>query len=121
MRANTPGRKFSTNTSLRAISFASTARPSSCRRFRVSDRLLRLNAAKYQLMPPRIAPWLRTGSPAPGLSILTTSAPISASSIVQNGPAKMRVRSTTRIPVSGINNSPCSLLAASLYWDPRQS
>src|SRR5207302_6411928 len=39
-------------------------------------------------------------SPSRG-SILITSAPKSPSSIVQNGPARNRVRSTTRTPSSG--------------------
>src|SRR5947209_17157522 len=37
----------------------------------------------------------------PGVSTLITSAPISASTPVQNGPARMRVRSTARIPDNG--------------------
>ena len=36
-----------------------------------------------------------------GVSILTTSAPMSASSMVENGPESTRVRSTTRMPVRG--------------------
>src|SRR5207248_11095996 len=77
------------------------ALPSSLRRLSESERLLRLNPAKYQERPSLIAPCCRSGSPVSGVSTLTTSAPISASIIVQNGPARMRVRSTTLIPESG--------------------
>src|SRR5438270_8653157 len=58
--AITPGRKFSTSTSLVAISRAKTALPSSLRRFSDSERLLRLNAAKYQERPSFMTPcWRR--------------------------------------------------------------
>ena len=99
--AKTPGRKFSTKTSLAPISRASTALPSPVRRLSESERLLRLKAAKYHESPSRMTPCARSGSPTPGVSTLTISAPMSASIIVQNGPARMRVRSTTRIPDSG--------------------
>src|SRR5882724_4004336 len=46
-------------------------------------------------------PQPRVSSPVPGGSILITSAPMSPSIMVQSGPARMRVRSTTRIPASG--------------------
>src|SRR3954454_7923123 len=46
-------------------------------------------------------PQPRVSSPCAGSSILSTSAPMSPSIIVQNGPATTRVRSTTRIPSSG--------------------
>ena len=46
-------------------------------------------------------PYRRVSSPPLGFSILITSAPISASSIVQNGPANIWLKSTTRIPASG--------------------
>src|SRR5207237_400159 len=44
---------------------------------------------------------LRVSSPLPGSSILMTSAPMSARIIEQNGPARTRVRSRTRMPLSG--------------------
>src|SRR3954468_18988860 len=84
---------------------ASTALPSWLRRFSDSERLLRLKAAKYQESPSLTTPCCRKGSPAPGGSTLITSAPISASIIVQNGPARMRVRSTTLIPDNGTDSS----------------
>ena len=40
-------------------------------------------------------------SPVAGFSILTTSAPISARTCVQSGPAMMREKSTTLVPRSG--------------------
>src|SRR5690242_11535487 len=43
----------------------------------------------------------RVSSPAPGRSILITSAPRSASICAQVGPARTRVRSNTRRPRSG--------------------
>src|SRR5262245_50667794 len=43
----------------------------------------------------------RDESPRPGRSILTTSTPMSARIIAQNGPAMCSVRSTARRPVSG--------------------
>src|SRR4051794_18743523 len=43
----------------------------------------------------------RVSSPEPGSSILMTSAPMSPSSIVQNGPASTRVRSMTFSPSRG--------------------
>src|SRR6266850_355974 len=45
-------------------------------------------------------PQLRVSSPLPGGSTLMTSAPISPSIMVHNGPARMRVRSSTRTPAS---------------------
>ena len=65
-------------------------------------RLLRLmprNAADSPLMNG--GPMRRESSP-PGFSTLTTSAPMSASSIVQNGPAITCVQSRMVTPSSGI-------------------
>ena len=65
-------------------------------------RLPRLMPAKYALSPDgKNGPNARASSPTPGRSIFTTSAPRSASNIVQYGPAKTRVRSRTLIPASG--------------------
>jgi hypothetical protein len=59
-------------------------RPSSCLRFSVSDRLPRLTERKYVLSPSTNGgPQPRVSSPLPGSSILTTSAPASASAMVQ--------------------------------------
>src|SRR5882672_8321074 len=46
-------------------------------------------------------PQPRASSPAPGRSILITSAPRSASVWVATGPASTRVRSSTRMPLNG--------------------
>src|SRR5262245_44877289 len=97
---STPGRKFSTSTSARSSSRDSTALPSSLRRSRTTERLLRLKLAKYQESPLTTSPWPRTVSPC-AVSILTTSAPMSARSMVENGPDSTRVRSITRMPVRG--------------------
>ena len=43
---------------------------------------------------------MRVSSPAPGRSILITSAPRSPSSWVQLGPARILVKSSTRMPAS---------------------
>src|SRR5215475_13734627 len=82
------------------------ALPSSAWRSSVIDRLFRLNCAKYHESPSTSTPCRRTGSPSPGGSILITSAPMSASSMLQNGPARIRVRSTTRTPESGKGDPP---------------
>src|SRR5215472_8501557 len=77
------------------------ALPSSVRRSSVIERLFRLNWAKYHERPWTTTPTPRMGSPSPGGSILTTSAPMSARSMLQKGPARILVRSTTRMPESG--------------------
>src|SRR5262249_54898079 len=53
------------------------------------------------LVPGEWGPQLRVSSPLPGGSTLITSAPMSPSIMVESGPARMRVRSMTRIPASG--------------------
>src|SRR5213080_4405563 len=81
----------------RASSNTSRA-PSGCWRSTVIPRLFRLIAANVALMPsPRHA---RRSSPRPGRSTLTTSAPRSAMSVAQYGPAMTRERSRTWIPSS---------------------
>jgi hypothetical protein len=68
----------------------------------VSERLLRLMPRKYAASPAtKGGPQPRVSSPLSGGSTLITSAPMSPSIMVQSGPARMRVRSTTRIPASG--------------------
>src|ERR1051326_1940058 len=53
-------------------------------------------------MPPiKGGPHCRLSSPNGGGSILTTSAPISASSVVQTGPERIRERSTIKRSSSG--------------------
>src|SRR5688572_15730866 len=69
---------------------------------RVSERLLRLIPRKYadSLPAAKGGPHVRVSSPAPGGSTLITSAPMSPSICVHNGPASIRVRSSTRSPSS---------------------
>src|SRR5262245_22363720 len=58
---------------------------------------------KYVLMPPRKGgPHCRLSSPSGGGSIFSTSAPMSARSIVHTGPDRMRERSTTNTSSSGL-------------------
>ena len=100
MSERMPGRKFSTRTSAVSKRRDSMFLSSLSYRFSTTDFLFRLNWAKYQLSPLTMAPCWRTGSPR-GPSILITSAPRSARSWVQKGPARIRVRSITRRPLSG--------------------
>src|SRR5215510_6125104 len=101
-RSIVPGRKFSTTTSLRRASFRRISRPSGALRLSVTLFLPRLTDMKYVASPATKGGHFRVSSPLPGSSILTTSAPMSASIIVQNGPARTRVRSSTRTPSSGL-------------------
>ena len=72
------------------------SRPSGSRKFRLRLRLLRLKVVNWVLSPPaQKGSQERISSPRSGSSILTTSAPISPRSIVQKGPARVRVKSTT--------------------------
>src|SRR6476660_10135195 len=92
-RSIAPGAKFSTITSaLLARSFTS-ARPFGSFRLTVIDFLLALNSRKYGSSLPAGPPSARPGSPPPGFSSLTTSAPSQASASVQDGPASNWVRS----------------------------
>src|SRR5690349_11137230 len=77
------------------------SRPSDALRLRVMLRLLRLTDMKYVDSPPANGGQPRVSSPLPGSSTLITSAPMSPSSMAQYGPAKTRVRSSTRMPFSG--------------------
>src|SRR5258706_2952431 len=85
--------------SVEAASRMKTARPSSLFRLRTMLRLPRLTALKLGLSAPTAPGICRVESPAGG-SILITSAPRSASSIEQNGPAMTCVTSSTRSPFS---------------------
>src|SRR5215212_10973001 len=93
----TPGRKFSTTTSAVATSRRAAATASS--RFKSSTTLFLpvLSWPKEVLAPLRKGGRDRIMSPS-GDSILITSAPRSASSRVQCGPAIVVVKSTTRMP-----------------------
>src|SRR6185295_5013079 len=96
------GRKFSRTMSLRPTSRSKIALPSASLRSSVIDFLLRLQARKYALRgPTNGGPQDRVSSPAPGRSILTTSAPRSPRICPHNGPASTRDASRTRRPVKG--------------------
>src|SRR5262249_33963862 len=101
-RSIVPGPKVSTTTSLRRASFRRISRPSGALRLSVTLFLPRLTDMKYVASPATKGGHFRVSSPLPGSSILTTSAPMSASIIVQNGPARTRVRSSTRTPLTGL-------------------
>src|SRR6266480_423203 len=96
-----PGRKFSRTTSLIFTRSVKILRAAGALRLRVTLFLLRFTDMKYVASPPTKGGQLRVSSPLPGSSILTTSAPMSPSSIAQNGPARTRVRSSTRTPARG--------------------
>src|SRR5437867_5828683 len=78
---------------------ANTSRPSSDLRLSTTLRFPRLTALKLGLSAPTAPGICRVESPAGG-SILMASAPRSASSIAQNGPAITCVTSSTRNPSS---------------------
>src|SRR5580658_6881450 len=87
-----------------AINFSAISCPSGVEMSSVTDILLRFTPTKYALsfvpgMNGGAKP--RVSSPAPGRSILMTSAPRSPSIWAQVGPARTRVRSNTRRPFSG--------------------
>ena len=90
-----PARKLSIITSASFASFFTMSRPWSDLRLTDKLRLLRLNDMNWVLSPFQMGGHLRVSSPSLGSSILMTSAPMSAKFWVQNGPARVRVRSTT--------------------------
>ena len=82
-RAIPPGLKFSIITSARPASSRARARSDSSRRSRTTERLPRLTPRKYVEIPSRSGGLHDlVSSPVGGPSTLTTSAPMSASSIV---------------------------------------
>ena len=95
IRSIAPGRKFWTKTSAVATSFLRTAIPSGVLMSRANPRLFRLHDRNEADIPLLMLPKFRMRSPR-GDSILMTSAPWSASSMVATGPATMVVRSRTR-------------------------
>src|SRR5919206_4460562 len=97
-----PGLKFSTTTSAPEMRRRANACPSSSRKLRVTDFLLRAMMGHQRVRPSlRCLPHSRMGSPLPGGSILMTSAPKSARSWPQKGPASKLPISTTRTPSRG--------------------
>src|SRR5215471_14091147 len=108
-----PGAKFSTNTSARRAKSLTSCSPRGVLRLAVIDFLLALKRRKYQespACPPRNA--VRPGSPPPGFSTLTTSAPSQASASVHEGPASNCVRSSTRTPARQLRGTLFSVIRA---------
>src|ERR671913_2400371 len=100
--SSVPGLKFSTTTSASEMSRRARFCPSSSRRLRVADFLLRAMMGHHRVRPSlRWRPQTRMGSPLPGGSSFMTSAPKSARSWPQKGPASRLPISTTRTPSSG--------------------
>ncbi len=81
-RSRVPGRKFSTRASASATRSRYAARPAGSRRSRATLRLEWLSAANCGRVrrADDVPPHRRNGSPLPGASTLTTSAPSCASS-----------------------------------------
>src|SRR6516165_8755845 len=97
-RSMAPGAKFSTITSALVARSLTRARPFGSFRLTVMDFLLALNSRKYGSSLSALPPSALPGSPPPGFSSFTTSAPSQASASVQDGPASNWVRSSTRTP-----------------------
>src|ERR1700760_4922952 len=119
-RCSTPGRKFSTTMSARSTRARNSARSAGAFRSNATERLLRFQIMNGALSPLTKGGMPRALSPAPGCSILTTSAPWSASIIAQYGPDRCEVRSSTRSPSSApaMSSSPRVVGGASLmaWW-----
>src|SRR5215212_1079291 len=102
---------FSIVTSAFASSDFTISLPRGDFRFNVSDFLLALNWWKYQGSLSGLPGCRRRpGSPRPGFSILTTSAPSQAKLSVQDGPASNCVKSTTLTPSRQSSSTPSSLM-----------
>src|SRR5579859_950536 len=102
--------------SARRASPAAVARPALSFRSSTTDRLFRLTARKYVATPSLVGGTQRRVSSPSGLSTLITSAPRSASSIVQYGPASTREKSATMRPDSGPGPWPWLAGLAWLAW-----
>src|SRR2546422_7261277 len=88
------------STSLRPTRVVSTSTPSADLRSSVMSRLLRLMTRYAADSPSLWGGHVRDSSPEPRSSTLITSAPRSASSMPQKGPARTREQSMTRTPSS---------------------
>src|ERR1700740_378247 len=114
-----PGAMFSTVTSAFFSISLTMSSPLGDFRLIASDFLLTLNWWKYHGsssgLPGRSR---RPGSPRPGFSILTTSAPNHASTSVEVVPASNWVKSTTLTPCRKLKSWVLSLIAASLRYLP---
>src|SRR4051794_33128981 len=103
---------FSTVTSALFSSSRTISSPRGAFKFSVIDFLLALNWWKYQGSLSGLPGCRRRpGSPRPGFSILTTSAPSQARLSVQDGPASNWVKSTTRTPSRQSNSTLISAMA----------
>src|SRR6218665_353736 len=97
--SSVPGRKFSISTSAPAISRRAMSWPSLWRKSSAIERLLRDCTCHQTEVPPSSSMrQLRSGSPAPGGSILITSAPKSPRVSPTKGPAISWPISITRRP-----------------------
>src|SRR5688500_10253051 len=100
--SSVPGLKFSTTTSASEMSRRARSCPSPSRRLMVTDFLLRAMMGHQRVRAcRRWRPQSRMGSRLPGGSSLITSAPKSARSWPQKGPASRLPISTTRTPSRG--------------------
>src|SRR5829696_8997948 len=100
--SSVPGLKFSTTTSASEMRWRARFCPSPSRRLMVTDFLLRAIMGHQRVRPSlRWRPHTRMGSPLPGGSSFITSAPKSARSWPQKGPASRLPISTTRTPSRG--------------------
>src|SRR5215213_9795174 len=100
--SSVPGLKFSTTISPPEMRRRARSCPSRSRRLMVTDFLLRAMIGHQRVRPSlRWRPQARMGSPLPGGSSLMTSAPKSARSWPQKGPASRLPISTTRTPSRG--------------------
>src|SRR5262249_42043565 len=88
---------------------------------RVRLFLLRFTARKYVASPPANGGHPRVSSPLLGSSILMTSAPMSPRNMEPNGPARIRVKSRTRMPASGARErAGADVFLALFTWPPFQ-
>jgi len=110
-RSSAPGPKLSNRTSETRTMFKSAALQRGSRRSNEILFLLRLMPKKRALErapsgPSTKGPLARPRSPVTGRSTFMTSAPMSAKTTEQKGPATMWVTSKTRIPSSGSGSLP---------------
>ncbi len=82
-------------------SFSKITRSASSLRLSAIDSLPLLTETKYADFPFTKGPYSRASSPVPGVSTFITRAPRSDKIIVENGPARTRVRSITVTPLKG--------------------
>src|SRR5215210_9063476 len=109
--SSVPGLKFSTTTSASEMRRRARSCPSPSRRLMVTDFLLRAIMGHQRVCPSlRWRPHTRMGSPLPGGSSFMTSAPKSARSWPQKGPARRLPISTTRTPSRGRGPLPLSAI-----------